>query len=1072
MAFSGLGAGSAGDPYQITTAGQWNEMFDANYNASHYFKVMNAIDLDDTGSALHLFSNLDGDNQTITVEFNLPAGSGGFITLRNNGLTIKNLKVNVTEVGVLSPQIISQDFGAKTNIVLDNLDFHVLSTSGHPISKFVSGDVPATWTVSNIKFEGYISQVFDNVYCSLSNIHIRLTKPLITSSGFMMNCYYGTLIEKCSVSFGKILIYDAAIFINTVLSGSAFVLDQCRVDGCLEGSGASAFIKAINNVTTISNCYFNGDLVDYTNSFTTQGIQAFQRSGGGSGDVYTNNYAAIKTLAKKIWTIRNEPEYFPNEFGFDDWFIPSKDELALLITYLGIQNWKFRTNTAGLWAKIITSSESSATQFHAYNPVGGWSTQNKTGDYYALVLFRYFNYNSSDIPVVGKKIYDGICVWKDDQAGQGLMAQETPVALGACLFEFGGSGTTLGTGTAVGTGQGNTALMKAAITSTLSAVNWETYAYPTISAYNTYPTMGYTSGTYNKNYYSVVTSDSHQNLQNYPGGIEHLTTTDIRDTSKLVNWDFTNIWEQSAAGRLATLKNNPETLFVGIMSLTRTGVKNMQIELCLNTDLDGVQSSDVGLILKDSSDNSILYDEHGLSHTVVFSTEKDFTLLVQPFFDDGNTETEIYTDYKSFWSVVQKTVRYISPIVNKILNIATVGFDAKNVHGSLIYNGFIYGSCRTDGRIVKIDCAAPAAITSCLPKDPSNNTLSIDQIVYCNGYIWGQSTGGVLVRIDPSDLSWDSVLLAGLNSSTWGTEPICCSHDRYLYVGSLQYIDKLDTSLLVGATILTDCPGGVIEGSIVGTYDSYEQGQYIDWTGLHPELYTGTAKGRIHSMIVDGGNLYASYSTKETVAGLNIDASGYSAVIQNSVHELHKVKISDMSANGFIQIPKATDDMTQNVDYVFLGSEVQPGADPLTYGYGVTNYAVRKSDMNITLMAKESSNDNLPTYQSYGSLVFGNYLVDIRTDLRFFIIDITNVDDWLMSDPAGKYVLENIMFSPAALSGTMNDLIRGAGTLFHGFTWGVVGGNPQPSGYLTFKMPSAYNMTAVPVVQTLNAVVL
>lgn len=96
QAFSGAGAGTAGDPFQVTTCSQFTEI---QSPAGSYATLMNDIDCTSLGNGIRIggyfypfTGNFNGNGHTITVAINTPSTEVGLFNVIRNA-TISNLRV-------------------------------------------------------------------------------------------------------------------------------------------------------------------------------------------------------------------------------------------------------------------------------------------------------------------------------------------------------------------------------------------------------------------------------------------------------------------------------------------------------------------------------------------------------------------------------------------------------------------------------------------------------------------------------------------------------------------------------------------------------------------------------------------------------------------------------------------------------------------------------------------------------------------------------------------------------------------------------------------------------------------
>ena len=1058
MAWSGLGSGTVGDPYQVTNQSQLAEMGTATYSAADYFLLMNDMSTgttyqDASTLRLTLYSNFDGSSHKLSLPGNrVDLTNTPCIAFYRSNTYLKNIELSFPDVPPTN--IFFFPLGTLANITINDISVYANSFwqyNENPTTFNVFEiDCPSTWNISNLYLEGPFRQIFGNVACSIDDIYVVITTPVKTNTNFFIQNItgYETYVKNCYLKFPSLYMYGGgALFYN--VTGTRNIIEQCYVEGEMRGWNTGPIGGTAPTDAIIRNCYFNGSFVDYGEAVNTNMINFIR-----DVDVsIINNYAYIKSITKALYHSFNSSTYF-DDLGYTDWYIPSRDEMSLVISGAGPVYANNMYGSGSQWG-YLTSSEVDAANCYTFNYTSAGVTSAKVAanNFYALLLIRNFTYDINDAPEVGQKYLGGYCISRNDASLTGMMTGATWVAEGAKLFDFGSTGSVLNTSTGVGSGITNTALMAAAATTNQSATKWNsTYAYPTFPAYSFYPLSPNWTWNDVSNFCTVISKESNQTISSYDGQV-HVSDASLRDVSTFLGWDFSTVWEQTATGKLPSLRDNTEEKpCIGLYSFTKTSTQNLQVTLNYNTDLISSDAS-VGLIAEIYGGSEI-YDATGLVHNIALPDASDYHLVLKPYYLSRVTQIPVYLRDYYFYPYSQSIATYPYVIQNITLNAATIGADIKNVHGSVLLNGYIYGCARFNGAVVKINASDYSDHSYVVP----TGTWSLDQIVYCNGFIWGVN-GNKLIRFDPSTLAYKTAILGTFTSQN--SEPIMTSHDQYLYVAGVQYVYKYDSSCFIGTDISTNCPDSSIGNALLGTYDSYIRGQWLTYNPTYP-TYIGSSKGAIHSGLVDGDYLYLAYTTQY---GSFFDNSGFNASTGLSGHELHKISINDMSTGTYTIIPKCTDDMDQDLEYVYLGCEVQMLADPSTYGYGCSTLSVRKSDSKVSLLSRdEGPQSNPPLYQSYGVFRRGNYLIDLRTTGNIAVTDLSDTSTWSLSVPINKYTADYLQPN----SGIGNDMTIDYNQIYHFFTWAVTGGNPQPSGLYKIRFPSHLVLTAVPMVMTLD----
>lgn len=382
---------------------------------------------------------------------------------------------------------------------------------------------------------------------------------------------------------------------------------------------------------------------------------------------------------------------------------------------------------------------------------------------------------------------------------------------------------------------------------------------------------------------------------------------------------------------------------------------------------------------------------------------------------------------------------------------------AHYIHGSLLYNGYIYGSARnatvpatTDlGNIIKISCTDYNDISNIrfrITSDADNTVLDyLEQVCRVGTYLYAlaatQTTNvhQVLVQVDTQDDSWKVFEMPHMQ-----TVPIIAD-DEFIYVTDATYVHKYRASDFQNPTY-PKYNTSVITVPLPEAVASFD---HLSYGWIDPIYGNSSSKGRVHCGITDDTYLYLGWTTGST----------------DSPYEVQKVRKSDMVGTGWGFIPKATDDMCQTDTHLFFGYEIQNNAPIDTYGYGAGIFAVRKSDLNITMLPKYDQYDVIGTDQtdvtSYGVFVINGYLFDLKTNGYLYILDPSNVDNWLITDPVGTDVLHIVGFyrdgtrnkgynplnSPPSYDSTPNELLLDTTGTFHTFLYA------SNSGIQRFTIP-------------------
>lgn len=354
-------------------------------------------------------------------------------------------------------------------------------------------------------------------------------------------------------------------------------------------------------------------------------------------------------------------------------------------------------------------------------------------------------------------------------------------------------------------------------------------------------------------------------------------------------------------------------------------------------------------------------------------------------------------------------------------------------HGSILYNGYIYGSARNGGigvtpmeggLIVKIkeDDYNDITFLTIRYKDGADPSVinyleqlqRIGNYLYCIGIAnysdpldeFDLGIRNILVRIDTTDFTYKIFRITETYQYFAGGPPIIAD-TTHLYVTTqlrvIQYLAS-DFDNPVYTQFNTE-PYGAAGVPIVPVAT-------IDHT-LH-----GTLSKSFHSGYADATHLYMQFNY---------------AFADTSI--LLKITKAGMVFVSSVAMPVCSDDMANTATHVFLGVET----NDVKYGGSWACVAVRKADLVLTALKKHST--EIANKDSYGVYIYTvggtDYLFDLRTDGRINILDPTNPDIWdgsAVSD--GKtFKLISFTYSDVITHPVSNELILGTGDILHSFLW-------------------------------------
>jgi hypothetical protein len=311
--------------------------------------------------------------------------------------------------------------------------------------------------------------------------------------------------------------------------------------------------------------------------------------------------------------------------------------------------------------------------------------------------------------------------------------------------------------------------------------------------------------------------------------------------------------------------------------------------------------------------------------------------------------------------------------------------ELNGIHGTCYHEGYIYGSCRHSSCIGKIpvdDYSGYTILYSGLFFGGNQ-----ESIIFAKNKFWVSGATSIWITLWFTPDLLNSGIIAG---NTFG--PSVADAD-YLYTGTT-YLNKisLDTGELILTRAITDD---------------------------HPEPSVG-----LHSMVVDGDYIYGSCPSTDPDGGWFV-----------------KIRKLDLITESYVRIPMCTDDMCQDSEYCYLGVEVSPYVSG-TIGCDMGAYRVKKSDL---------STYSVPTFESqayslsYASQIFGEYLIDIKTNNHIYVMSLPNME--LLKD----FRLVNLDYS----SDDINEIIRDEEGYFHFTQW--QGNGTAPSRIIKVDLDLTYD---------------
>lgn len=486
-----------------------------------------------------------------------------------------------------------------------------------------------------------------------------------------------------------------------------------------------------------------------------------------------------------------------------------------------------------------------------------------------------------------------------------------------------------------------------------------------------------------------------------------LTVEQFKDESNFLGWDFTNIWAIDDDNPY--LRNSSALLSqFNPVSLLQTGT----ISLGAIQRISGTQFS-VQLTTDNTADFGIEVSENGVEvdtkfnekGTVIFNTTtKDYDAVIKVFYFAG--QTRVYVLSQSYYHFHLDQIAVTDVIVDKYILLEKSGGYGKYIHGSVLIGDYLYGTSRgshfnTTNSIVKVLASDvsqfevfPISVLSGLGSRDMDSVCKIGNKLYT--VATDNSYHNYMIVFDLLTNTHQSYFINEKDS--WGAPS--CTDGTYLYV----------------------CLGNNLVSKIDPTvFNSTEKYNTSSPWPLQSLDFVNTSSPVIapHTMCVDSEYLYVGLGTGNTV---------------KTSQTLLKINKQTMqlvaAATG---VPKMTDDMTQTDTHLFVG--VEP-AYSSSYGATIGCCAIRKSDMRVTTIRKLHETD-LPDVKSYASLIFGNYLIDLKTNSHIYVLDISNPDSWNDDDMGAHTLKVYKTFKPGGTTITdpINEVYLTESGKFVGFGW-------------------------------------
>ena len=480
-----------------------------------------------------------------------------------------------------------------------------------------------------------------------------------------------------------------------------------------------------------------------------------------------------------------------------------------------------------------------------------------------------------------------------------------------------------------------------------------------------------------------------------------LTTDQTKISSNFTNFDFVDVWEINEGVTPPKLRNaiydvSPYLADQLLNSIFVTSELGSVGKLSLNTYKSIPPGGSLKVYLSKIPEN--IESVQNLVNTTVIDNyliEADLILEEGLFYVLAVYEKDEYredlSDSAYHYSVDQVETTIINIVSPNHLKLDTPRLS--NLHGATFFNGFIYGSSRGgwDGvssgvSLIKLN---PENYTDFITNTCySNKTESTDQLIFLDqivsfrGFLWCLSNGR-LIRINPGDLNY--MVFSAINLTNQG-QPIG-TDGTYLFITTNTGVYKIDGSLLLDTFAAYGydgtAPVAIPPVAILNNCSIIQK---------HP-----TVAAYSHSIQIDDRFIYLAITTSSNF-------NGYDATLDMYIYHFQKIDKITMQTVGDVTIPKCTDDIVQNGEYVFLSPEYA-NADPDLYGSSWGLLAINKNTLEIKYLKAlhaDFNTINETDRQTYGIQYFGDYMaVQLVSSKKTIIINTSQVNEWGESFPIG-----------------------------------------------------------------------
>lgn len=488
-----------------------------------------------------------------------------------------------------------------------------------------------------------------------------------------------------------------------------------------------------------------------------------------------------------------------------------------------------------------------------------------------------------------------------------------------------------------------------------------------------------------------------------------LTVEQFKDESNFLGWDFTNIWAMGVdnpylRNSSASLsKFNPVSLLqtgpISIGAIQRISRTQFSVQLITDNTADfGIEVSDNGVEVDTK------FNEKG---TLIFNTTKDYDAVLKVFYFAG--QARMYGASQSYYHYYLDQIAVTDVTVDKYISLEKSGGRGAYIHGSILIGDYLYGTSRgsyytTTNSIVKV-LASDVSQFEVFPISvlSGKGAWQMDSVCQIGNKLYTVAADSLyhnyMIVFDLLTNTHQSYFINETNSSGAAS----CTDGTYLYV-------------CLGRDLVSKIDPAVFNSSEKYNTSSPWPLQSLDFVNTSGIIAP-------HTMVVDSEHLYV---------GLG-NGSSYSETSQTLLKINKQTMQLVTAATG---VPKMTDDMCQTDTHLFVG--IEPNSST-SYGAKIGCCAIRKSDMRVTMIRKLHETD-LPDVNSYASLIFGKYLIDLKTNSHIYALDISNPDSWNDDDRGAHTLKVYKIFKPGGTTITdpINEVYLTESGKFVGFAWNSI----------------------------------